>query len=447
MGLRSRLASWLGGRAEQPRNMTADQWFAEYGDWMRSDTGLVINQRTAMQVSAVMACVAIRSEDLAKLPLHLYRPIDGGGKKLAADHPIERLLRKPNFWQTRFEFVEQMQAMYLLRGRAPAIIIRDVLGRPRALWPVNPDHVVLMESPGGQLFYQVARNGLFENALLAGFPPLIPAADVLDLRWLSLNGLTPLSRIHLGRDTIGLALAQERHAAKLFGNGARPGGVLQTDQKLDDDTITRLRAKWNDTYGTLENAGKTAVLEQGLKWAALGMSMVDAEAMDARRFSVEEIGRHFRVPMYKLGVIERGAPTNINQLDQEYANNVVGTDAIRWEHKLGDRFGFASDYESAIGEQGDAGVFAFFDLDAGLRADILTRYQAYRGAIAGGFKTPNEVRRREGDPDHAKGDTLLQATNQAPLGWTPSGDGSGPGSDATGDPAPGGDGDPTAPRS
>jgi HK97 family phage portal protein len=428
MGLRS----FLGGLWR--RKMTPDEWWREFGGWTRSATGIAVTQHTAMQASAIMACVSIRAEDVAKLPLHVYRPLANGGREIATEHWAEKLLQRPNGWQTRFEFVEQIQAGLLLRGNGYAAIIRDGRGRVVALVPCNPDLVSLFEAPSGEVFYQVARSGPHLAAHLKSLPLMIPAEDMLHLRWLTFNGLVGLSRIGLARDTIGLSLAQQEHASRLFGNGARPGGVLRTDKKLSQDVIDRLKAQWQENYGGLANAGRTAVLEEGLQWEALGMTNTDAQFLESRRFSVEEIARLYRMPGHKIGITDRGTNASMSQADQDYVNNVVSSDLERWEAKLNDALGLAAD-----------GVFAEFDISRFLRADIGTRYNAYRVGIVGMFLKPNEVRRAEGLPDDPDGDKLYQPTNVAPLGWEPPAKAAtGPGSDVTGAPAPGGDGDPAA---
>src|SRR3990167_3298461 len=286
MSIMSRLSGLFRG-VEKARDPADDFWYNALGE--KTATGINVGQITAMQASACAACVSILSEDVAKLPVHVYRSRSDGGKEIVTDHPVERMLRKPNIDQDRFEFIETMQLALLLRGNAYAVIIRDGRGRPIGLVPVNPDNVRLWESPGGYLFYHVVRIGYRENWLLRSFPDLIPADDMFHLRWLSQDRVAGLSRISLARESLGLSLAQEQHAARLAGNGARPGGVLQTDKKLSTPTLEHLKAQWQESYGGWARTGKTAVLEEGLKWQALTMNAVDMEFLESRRFQVEEI--------------------------------------------------------------------------------------------------------------------------------------------------------------
>jgi HK97 family phage portal protein len=420
--------------------MSIDEWWSEFGvSSSTSSGGIQVSQWTALQVSTVLACVAILSEDVAKLPVHVYRRRADGGKEIATDkngkpHPVETLLQRPNDYQSRFEFFEQMQAALLLRSNAYAPIVRDGRGKPTALIPVNPDRVTMFESPDGSVFYHVATTGMHEIAQLRSFPNMIPAEDMLHLRWMSLdNSLRGASRVWLLKETIGLALSQQELVSRLAANGTNLGGVLSTDQKLSQVSAERLAKTWKERKGGLKNAGETAVLEQGLKWQQLGMTAQDAEINASRELSVLDIAAAFRVPPHKLGRMERMAGTSLEQVDQDYANNVISGHIGRWEDKLECVFDLAAE-----------GLFVEFDLSRFLRAALQARYTAYRTGIVGMFLTPNEARRAEGLPDIEGGDTLYQPTNVAEIGFEPAGKETGPGSDVTGQPAPGGDGDPAA---
>jgi len=428
MGFWSRIRYVITGKS------TVDDWWAEYGPQASSVGGMIVNQVTALKVSTVLACVAIRSEDVAKLPAHVYRRLPDGGQQIVADHWLERILQRPNDDQSRFEFMEQMQVALMLRGNAYAVIIRDGRGKPIKFIPVNPDRVWIYEAPGGEIFYQVARRGLHETAILSSQPLMIPSEDILHLRWMAIDNLLyGASRIGLSKDVIGLALSQQELAGRLSANSTNLGGVLTTDQKLSKDAAERLAASWKARKQGLQNAGDTAVLEAGLKWQPMGMSARDAELVASRLAQVQEIARLYRMPMHKLGVVDRGIGSSLDQLDQDYMNSVVSSDLGRWEAKLEHIFNLSEE-----------GVFVEFDVTRFLRASMQTRYNAYRTGIVGMFLTPNEARRAEGLPDHPEGDTLYQPTNVAPIGFEPSGNETGPGSDVTGAPASGGRGDPAA---
>jgi HK97 family phage portal protein len=325
-----------------------------------------------------------------------------------------------------------MQAALLMKGNAFAAIQRNGRNDPTALIPMPPDNTCLWMSPDGDLFYRWTATNEHEEAVMSGFPNPIPAADVLHLRWLSTNGLIGLSRLSLAKEAIGLSLALEEHSSRLFANGARPGGVLETDKRLSDPAYERFKTTWQK-YTGVENSGGTPILEEGLKWKPQTMTSVESQTVEARRLQAEEIARVFDVPVHRLGIIPQGGGAAIIQAHQMYLNNTLSTDAERWESKLNDQFGLEG-----------TEFFIEFDLDYFNRADIQTRMNAYRTAVVGMIMTPDEARIREGLGRHPHGNTLYQPTNVAPIGFDPNSTHSGPGSDVTGAPAPGGSGDPAA---
>ena len=429
MSVWSDLRDYFMPRSRQ--KMSIDDWWQEFGPSNRSSGGIAVTQVSALQIATVMACVQILSEDVAKLPIHVYeQPADKNKPKtIQTKHPVERLLITPNNWQTRFEFIEMMQSALLLRGNAYACIVRDFRGNPTMLVPMNPDRVWIFEAPGGEIYYSVARRGLHDMAMLKSLPLMVHSDDMFHLRWLAVdNSLYGVSRIQLQRESMGLALSQQELAGRISANSTNLGGVLTTDQRLTEPAAKRLSTEWEKLKGGLANAGKTAVLEQGLKWQPLGMTAQDAQFIAQREHSVLELARVFRVPPHKLGVMD-GVGRSVEQLDQDYMNNTISSYVERWEAKLSQCFGLA-----------DEGLSVEFDVARFLRASMQTRLTALRTGVAGGIYKPNEARRAEGLPDVDGGDILYMPANLVPLGTPPSGL-PGPGSDITQVPADGGDGD------
>lgn len=431
MDVVSRLASWWLGKSN---TSNPEQWFIDWAmGGQRSASGVNVSQNRAMQDMTFMSCTAIRAVDLAKCPLHVYRKRANGQEIILANHPLERVLRKPNGWQDRSEFIAQLQAAVLLRSNGYAGILRNGRGDPAELIPFWPGRVTLRMGADGRLYYHITAANEHERFHLARFPfNPIPAEDMIHIRWLSFDGLLGLSRIQLMREALGLSLALEEHSSRLFSNGTRPGGVLETDKKMSDPVFDRFKAQWEEHYAGVQNSGKTPILEEGLKWKPQTMTSVEADTINARRHQREEIAMACEVPMHRLGILDDKG-TAILQAHQMYLNNTISTDAERIEAKINRTFGFD-------GEE----IFVAFDLDYFNRADVQTRMTAYRTGVIGMVMTPNEARRKEGWADHDKGDELYQPTNVAPLGFEPSGKETGPGSDVTGAPAPGGDGDPAA---
>jgi HK97 family phage portal protein len=404
-----------------------------FGDWYggRSASGIHVNALTALYHNPLLACVNIICEDVSKLPIGLFRRLPNGGKKQVYDHPLAVLLEDPNDWQNRMEWVEMLQSHLLLRGNAYSVILRDGRGRPTGLVPIHPDRVTLFEAPGGEYFFYVSRQGLHEMAVLRDTEILVPQEDVFHLRWMSTHhSLLGTSRIGLMQEAIGLGLSLEQHMARLMGQGARPGGVLTTEQKLTKEVIDRIHAAWQETYAGNRNAGKTAILEGGLTFSQTTMDNVSAEFMASREFQLREVLRALRVPPHKLGLPFEGTASTIVQIEQLYVNDCISTWCDRWVLKL-----------QKLGDLNIRDYFVQFDYEHLLAADIKTALDAARAGVGMMIYTPNDARRRLGLADEPGGDVLYRPTGMVPINTPVGAGGSGPGSDLTGKPAAG-DGDP-----
>jgi HK97 family phage portal protein len=431
LGFWSRLAEFALKRSGGPED---DRLFGDWGGGGPTNSGVRVNSDTAMRHVACMACVSILASDVAKIPLNLFEALPNGGKKPAVNHWLHGLLRKPNNWQTAFEFKEMLQASLVLRGNGYAVAVRNGRGIPQYLVPIHPDRVGLYEAPDGEYFFSVSRNGLHEMAMLRDLPFLIPAHDMLHLRWLSTwHSLLGSSRLSMVRESIGLGIALEEHEARFVGQGARNSGVLSTDGKFaTKETREDLRSEWQRVQAGPKNSGSIAILEQGLKWQPLGLSMVDSQFIESRNFQIRDIARAFDVPPYKLALEGENEGPAMVQMGQQYLNGPISGYCERWKAK-GEQFFDIDGTE----------LFLDWDYDHFLKADLLSRSTAYRQSVGGAWMAVNEARRKEGMSQVPHGDTVQQAANTVPLGWVPTAaPGAGPGSDQTGTPAPGGDGDP-----
>jgi len=378
-----------------------------------SAAGVNVNQQTALNATGVIACVTMLAEDFAKLTPRIYR-IDPqtGGRSDADDHELYDLLYQPNAWQNWFEFAEMMQCSLLLRGNAYAVKVRNLRGQTIKLVPVNADWAALWESPDGELFYRVTANGLHMMAELRGEPFLIPFDDMLHVRGFSANGLLGASRIMLAKEAIGLALAQEQQASRWMANRAALGGVLTTDTKLSADAAKRIAQDWKDLKGGLQNSGKIAVLEQGLKYQPIAMSANDLQIIAQRSFQLQEVARIWRVPLHMLGDLTRSTNNNIGQQSQEYINLTLSSYTARWRWKLHTSFALRP-----------SKLFIDFDLSELTRADITARYNNYARAISAGFLSPQEARVDDGRNPEPEIGKLLTPSNLAAAGSDATGGG------------------------
>lgn len=370
-----------------------------------SNAGAVVNQSTALSVPAVIACVSIIAEDVARCAPGLWRIKPDGSRERAVDHPVARLLARPNRLQTWFEFAEQMTAALKMRGNAYAVILRDARGAPVELIPVNPDLVMVMETSDGEIYYNVARSGLFMIAVLRSLPQMIPASDIFHLRGLAFHPTVGVNRISVVRDTIGLAISQILQSAKWIANGALPSGVLKTAKRLSDDAAKRLASSWRAMFAGPDNVGAVAILEEGLDWTAMKLTAVDLEFIEQSKFTVEQIGRLFRMPPHKLGIVDALAKMNQAAADQDYVNNTIMPDCERWEQKFDATFDLSAQ-----------GLVVDLDETRLLRADAQTRLNIGRLGVLSGLMTPNEYRLSENLKPKPGGDELRAPVNLAALG-------------------------------
>jgi len=404
MSLLARLLPWR----KRSTDTTVDEllWSSNFNS-VPSVTGIAVNQQTSLGASGVMACVTMLAEDVAKLPWSIFRRAEDDSRKEAKDHFLYDLLQEPNDWQNGLEFREQMQISLILRGNAYAPIIRNMRGTPIKLVPVNADWVALWEAPDGQLFYRVTPQGLHMRAELSGQPFLIPFADMFHLRGFSLNGLLGISRIAVAKEVIGLSLAQEQQAARWMGNAAKPSGILTTEQKLTPEGAERISEEWRSMVSGLQNVGRTAVLEQGLKFSPLEMaSASDLEFIASRKFQLEEVARIFRVPTYMLGEVASKSTGNIQQLAQEYINYTLTGYTNRWRAKASSAFGLRKDDLSIE-----------FDYSELTTADMGTRVNQWRTMIMSMIGKPDEARIDLGlQPEGGEADKLHFPQNMAAAG-------------------------------
>lgn len=369
-----------------------------------SSAGLLVSQGTAMSVGALYACVTVRSQDVARCTPQLWRRDAAGKRQQVTNHPLNAVFRQPNEVQTWFEFMEQMEAAYLLRGNGYAAIKRDGRGKIYGFIPINPDAVLVLESWDGQVFYNVNRIGLWQIAMLREFPPSMASEDIFHVRGLSFNALVAVSTIGMARDAIGVAMGLEQQVARLIQNGARPSVVLQSKNKLTKEIADRLSVQWRDFQAGLQNVGKTAVLEDGIEAKPLQLSSVDMEMIAQRNFQLSDIARFYRIPPHKLG-LEQLRGVNIVQMDQDYVSNTIMPDLHRWEQKFDRVFKLA-----------EQGIEIKLDETVLLRADIATRYNAARISLLSGWTTVNEIRAGENLDPVEGGDEVYRPLNMAALG-------------------------------
>ena len=356
---------------DKPKNRVGGGWNFLFGG---TTSGKAVNERTAMQTSAVYACVRILAESVAGLPLHVYERTANGSKSTKPSHPLYRLLHdEPNREMTSFVFRETLMSHLLLWGNAYAQIIRDGRGFPIALYPLLPDRMAVDRNESGELVYTYQSDkGQVK----------LRRENILHIPGLGFDGLIGYSPIAMAKNAVGLALATEDYGATFFANGANPGGVLEHPGVIKPEQADRLRESWQSQFGGA-NAHKVAVLEEGLKFHQMSIPPEQAQFLETRKFQINEIARIFRVPPHMVGDLEKSSFSNIEQQSLEFVKYTLDPWVIRWEQSL---------QQALILPSEKATIFIKFNLDGLLRGDYQSRMQGYSTGIQNGFMSVNDVR-------------------------------------------------------
>ena len=390
---------------DKPQNSTAG---SAYTFFMGGSTaGKHVNERSAMQMTAVYSCVRILAEAVAGLPLHLYKYTEEGGKEKAVDHPLYLLLHdEPNPEMSSFVFRETLMTHLLLWGNAYAQIIRNGKNEVVALYPLMPNKMSVDRDERGQLYYTYQRSN--EEALtMKGSSVILKPSEVLHIPGLGFDGLVGYSPIAMAKNAIGMAIACEEYGAKFFANGAQPGGVLEHPGTIKDPQ--RVRESWQSTFGGSGNANRIAVLEEGMKYTPIAISPEQAQFLETRKFQINEIARIFRVPPHMVGDLEKSSFSNIEQQSLEFVKYTLDPWVIRWEQSI---------MRSLLTPEEKKTLYVKFNLEGLLRGDYQSRMNGYAIGRQNGWMSANDIRELENldrIPTEEGGDLYLINGNMLPM--------------------------------
>ncbi|MBK4778716.1 MULTISPECIES: phage portal protein [Streptococcus] len=350
----------------------------------RTTSGKTVNERTALQTTAVYACVRILSETIASLPLHVYRYTEGGKAK-DTEHVLYTLLHdEPNPDMTSFVFRETLMSHLLIWGNAYSQIIRDRSGQVIGLYPLLPDQMSVHRSEKGKLFYVYNRYEEDNPNFQEKGSIVLSQEEVLHIPGLGFDGLIGYSPIALAKNAVGMTLACEEYGASFFGNGANPGGVLEHPGILKDPG--KVRDSWNAVYQGTRNAHKVAVLEEGMSYKQIGIPPEEAQFLETRKFQINEIARLFRIPPHMVGDLEKSSFSNIEQQSLEFVKYTLDPWVVRFEQAL---------KKSLLLPEEKKTHFIKFNVDGLLRGDYQSRMNGYAIGRQNGWLSTNDIRELE----------------------------------------------------
>lgn len=350
----------------------------------RTTSGKTVNERTALQTTAVYACVRILSETIASLPLHVYRYTEGGKAK-DTEHVLYTLLHdEPNPDMTSFVFRETLMSHLLIWGNAYSQILRDRSGQVIGLYPLLPDQMSVHRSEKGKLFYFYNRYEEDNPNFQEKGSIVLSQEEVLHIPGLGFDGLIGYSPIALAKNAVGMTLACEEYGASFFGNGANPGGVLEHPGILKDPA--KVRDSWNAVYQGTRNAHKVAVLEEGMSYKQIGIPPEEAQFLETRKFQINEIARLFRIPPHMVGDLEKSSFSNIEQQSLEFVKYTLDPWVVRFEQAL---------KKSLLLPEEKKTHFIKFNVDGLLRGDYQSRMNGYAIGRQNGWLSTNDIRELE----------------------------------------------------
>jgi HK97 family phage portal protein len=365
-----------------------------------SATGITVTPLKALGVACVFACVRVLCDTISTLPLEVHQR-QGRKRRAATDHPLwNAFTLEPNEEMTTADWRWAVQSQICLSPKAAGFseILRNGDGDVSGFYPVESNRVDFDRNPlSRKLRYRVTRE---DNNPLGSV--VLRPRDMVHIKGNTFNGLTGLGTVSAARECIALAMALQDNAAKFFGNGSRPGGVLKHPASLSTPAQDRLKNQFESQVGG-KNLYRMLVLEEGLEYIATRSENRDSQFIEAKDAQNLEICRLWGVPPHKVGIQNSQPRANIEEENIAFVMDRIRPECVKHELEL-TRKAFTL-------EERDQGYCAYFDLDALMRGNSKVRYETYSIGRQWGILTANDCRARENLDDVEGGDILLQPIN------------------------------------
>jgi HK97 family phage portal protein len=357
----------------EKKALTDEQILDMLGGGAPTSTGVAVSVEAALRVPAVAAAVRTIAEAAASLDVKVVEIAADGTETEARDNPAAVLLRdQANDWTSGFELIRQLVVDALCRDAGGLAWVNWVNGEPVEIIRYRPGHIgadVSQES--GEPIYRIRGQA-------------IPAQQIVHLR-----GAFDRAPVTLAREAIAVAIVMERHAARLFGKGARPGGVIETAKNVGDDGVRKMLAGWKAAMEGADNAGKTGVLWDGAQWKQMTLNSVDSQFQQLRIFQLQEIARAFNIPAVMLGELSRATWSNSAEMQRLFLMLCLEP----WLKAL------ESAFRRALFLRDDRARFAIrFDRDDFSKVDLSVLATAINSLVASRVLNPNEARAWMGMP-------------------------------------------------
>lgn len=336
-----------------------------------------VSLETALTHPTVYACVTQISGDIAKLGLRL-RENKKGVWGLAESPAFSPVLKRPNQFQTKQKFIENWLISKLQHGNTYVLKVRDNRRVVIAMYILDPTKIEPLVAPDGSVFYRVREDHLtrvFEDSIF-------PASEIIhDSMCCLFHPLVGVPPIYASNLAVQQGINMQKNSAKFFKNNSRPGGILTAPGHIKEETSVRIRNYWAENY-TGDNAGKVAVLGDGIKYEAMATNAKDSDMVKQFSWSDEKICSAYKVPPYKVHVGEMPTYQQGETLDRKYYSDCLQVHIESIESLLDEGLMLPSKFGT------------YFEIEDLLRMDFELKMRTSAEGVQGGIYSPNEARKR-----------------------------------------------------
>jgi len=355
------------------------------GGGRKSNSGQIVNQKTAIGFSGVVSGVRVIAETIASLSFNVHRRTSNSNQEIDYSHTLQYLIHTAPFHlYTSFIFRETLISHSLYWGNGYAHIIRNSLNGILGFKILHPRTVTPYLDDDGFLWYKVY-----------GIENPISSLDMIHIQGFVQDGIVGLALTDVAKESIGTGLSMQEFAAKFFANGANLKGALQTEQVLKEDTYKRIKESWQQNHEGKGNEWKTPILEGGLKYQPISFTPEQSQLLEARKFQLIEVARVLRIPPHKLADLSKSTNNNIEHQSIEFV-----TDTIRpWAKRIEGEFN-----RKIFKQREQSKRFVRLNMNSLLRGDVKARGEFYTKMFSCGAYSPNDILRHEGENTYDGGD-------------------------------------------
>lgn len=351
----------------------------------------LLTEEGAMRITTVYACVRLIADTIGTLPIHVKRRMPDGSRVVDYSHPVAKLLNRPNPFQSRIKLMRALVASEELHGNGYLLIKeRDSRGYPTRIELLDAKEVAPLQGDN-DVFYVVASDG-----------KTYPSRDIIHFCGYAPDGIVGISPIKKLRNELETCMNTTLYSRDLYSGGLRTAGVFSTDQKLDEEKLTKLQKELGVMLNRARRGGKPVLLESGFKFSAVTITPEDAQFVATKLQSIDQVAAAFRVPPHKVGDLTRGTYSNNEQGNIEFYIDCIRPKLEELEEELNSKLFLES-------EQGE--YYLDIDFRGLFRADTSTRTTFYKEMFYIGAMSPNEIRALEDMPAYEGGEQFYIPVN------------------------------------